>query len=669
MGRKKFTIYHLFLIIILSISTVYPPSSSLSSLEDVQDEYLDSREREYDSDSYSHQLHFPCATSFSDSLNSTSNFEKLTTTNDNKPYQCNLDPNYVNFINTDSKTVLSLTIDAMGCPKDCKNLKFSCARVDSINKDLTFGSYSCVMRVSKSSHVINICAIHNGGIGDGASEIYMKYQYPSFYLGYETFGKLKTSIEPLVKKDIDLDAFHNFTISFRNTSVIWYLNGLELTQRGGSIPVPPMSFYCALFPDPEMKNYNTSLEATALVDTLSYRAICDEIFKNDNYSLSSIPQFYRDNCTTSRDVIIFNDTLDNDWHPISESFKAVPDTKTTFQRHGSAVISFEIRQESKPFYLSCKKQIPVTRHKYFTFWINGGELGNQDIKLELYNTNYSITNSIASISLSTFLRVGLQPNTWNKAMINMLELQANPSNITTFNVFSFRAGHDEYMGQCYIDDIKFANSTACINEKVAFFKNGHLQNGADGNYSTGSIHFNTKIIPYRNIFDRATNRTQTISFAIISSNCLNLSFQNGTLKVGDYYAFQIFYTQASSFGISFSQDVDIPPLSLQVCIQIGNITPPCIGLSEYMGGKFPSGIWVKLTIPFEDLCAWGDAEITSLIFKTTQSNYQGTLAIGSVEVGKRVEPPIRSHLQSVTVKNLPLNSILTLSLSFLLCLI
>ncbi|KAF2073822.1 hypothetical protein CYY_004880 [Polysphondylium violaceum] len=669
MGRYKSKIIYLLLILLLSSSTVFSQSSSSEEEDSVS---YDS-EGESESGSDSHQVVVPCATSFSDPLTDTpTNFKQLLTTSTNNPYpQCSLNSNNVNFDNSDSRTVMRLAVDAAGCPTDCNKLKYSCARVNSISSELSFGSYSCIMRVAKSSSVINVCSIQNGGIGDGASEVYMKYQYPYFTLGYITFGKQKTVIDP-IRKDIDINGYHNFTISYRNTSVTWFLNGLELTQRGGSIPVPPMSFYAALIPDPT-KDYNASLVAEALVDTLSYQSRCDQIYKYDDYSLRSIPPYYRENCTTSREVNIFNDTLDEDWRYLCDSYTAVPDNTTAeFQRHGTGVMAFEIQQESKPFNLLSKKYILIRQHKYITFWINGGVDGNQDIKLELYNTKYSTRGSIASVSLSTFLKGGLKPRTWNKVIISMREFQVNPSNITTFNAFSFRGGHDEYMGVVYIDDMKFANSTACINDKVAYYKNGELQNGADKTYSAGAVRFNSKDTPYRDVFKKPGNSTDTISFPIISSTSLNLNFQNGTIKANEYYAFQIsfYYTQTSSYGKSSSEsDLDIPPLSLQVCIQIGDVFPPCIGLSEYMGGKFPSGVWVKLTIPFGDLSAWDDAEISSLIMKTSENNYQGKMAIGSIEVGKRADPPIRSDLESIAVKTLPFNFTLVLSLSLLLFLI
>ncbi|KAM9994240.1 hypothetical protein ACTFIZ_005563 [Dictyostelium cf. discoideum] len=595
-----------------------------------------------------------CSKDVTDTMTTDGNFIGSISSIANNPYSCTLLSENVQYTQSGTKNVMRLTLDNKGCPSKCLNNSYTCAEVESIQK-LSYGTYTFNLVPSPATNSITKAYIASGGKGQ-YSDIFFKINGNStnLYYGYTYFGVLVQFTEPLPGADFTL--FHNYTFIYTTTGISWYFDKLLLKNKidatyassGARIPVPPMNYYVSLTNNQEKSILSTKLPTFAELSLFNYvSAPCLNGSSEDtnselytNWKTSPIG-YFTSNCTSYRPVDIYNDTFQGFWKDKSNTLVINPSSQ--FVRTGNS-IGFALNRGSDYFRLHINETIPIKRHKYISFWLNGGNSGKQS--LVLYLTYNSLRVGIANIG--DYLLGGIEPGVWYKVIIPLRQIPINPSNITKIDGFMIQGTNSLFMDMVYLDDIQFSNGSVCMDLKnktnINYYDKGQFEGGANNTYSSGNINFKSRANFYRGY--------PTIEYQVSSFNNLMISLENGTLDTNLYdgIVFDLYFEPDPNYqfpgleNTESNEDIlrNIPPKQLNAAICLGeetiNAQLPCMGITQYVGGEFPANRWIELQIPFPDLFAFKNALITSLSFKTNVPEHQGSLYIGKIMAAHFVPP-------------------------------
>ncbi|EGC33892.1 hypothetical protein DICPUDRAFT_48687 [Dictyostelium purpureum] len=594
-----------------------------------------------------------CSDDVVDDMSTDGNFLSSISSISNNPYSCTLLSENVQYTNAGTKKIMKLTLDNEGCPSKCLNNSYTCAEVESTQK-LSYGTYTFNLVPSPATNSITKAYIASGGKGQ-YSDVFFKINgnSTSITYGYTYFGVLVQFTDSLPGADFTL--FHNYTFIYTSTGISWYFDKLLLKNKiestyfssGAKIPVPPMNYYVSLTNNQEKSISATKLPTHAQLSLFNYiSAPCingssesdSELFTQWNTSPIG---YFISNCTSYRPIDIYNDTLQGNW--LDKSNTMVRDPSTQFARIGTS-IGFALNRGNDYFRLRTNETFPVRRHKYLSFWLNGGNSGKQS--LVLYLTYNSLRVGIANIG--DYLLGGIEAGVWYKVIIPLFQIPINPSNVTKIDGFMIQGTNSEFMDMVYLDDIQFSNGTVCMDLKnetnISYFDKGEFLGGANNTYSSGNINFKSKASLYRGY--------TTIEFQVSSFNNLMISLENGTLNTNLYdgFVFDLYFEPDPNYqfpgleNTESNEDVlrNVPPKQLNAAICLGEETIqaqlPCMGITQYVGGEFPANRWIELSIPFFDLFAFKNALITSIQFKTNIPEHQGSLYIGRIMAAHFVPP-------------------------------
>ncbi|EAL60973.1 hypothetical protein DDB_G0292848 [Dictyostelium discoideum AX4] len=595
-----------------------------------------------------------CSEDVTDTMSTDGNFIGSISSIANNPYSCTLLSENVQYTQSGTKNVMRLTLDNKGCPSKCLNNSYTCAEVESTQK-LSYGTYTFNLVPSPATNSITKAYIASGGKGQ-YSDIFFKINGNStnLYYGYTYFGVLVQFIEPLPGADFTL--FHNYTFIYTTTGISWYFDKLLLKNKidatyassGARIPVPPMNYYVSLTNNQEKSISSTKLPTFAELSLFNYvSAPCLNGSSEDtnselytNWKTSPIG-YFTSNCTSYRPVDIYNDTFQGFWKDKSNTLVINPSSQ--FVRTGNS-IGFALNRGSDYFRLHINETVPIKRHKYLSFWLNGGNSGKQS--LVLYLTYNSLRVGIANIG--DYLLGGIEAGVWYKVIIPLLQIPINPSNITKIDGFMIQGTNSLFMDMVYLDDIQFSNGSVCMDLKnktnIIYYDKGEFEGGANNTYSSGNINFKSRANFYKGY--------PTIEYQVSSFNNLLISLENGTLDTNLYdgIVFDLYFEPDPNYqfpgleNTESNEDIlrNIPPKQLNAAICLGeetiNAQLPCMGITQYVGGEFPANRWIELQIPFPDLFAFKNAMITSLSFKTNVPEHQGSLYIGKIMAAHFVPP-------------------------------
>ncbi|KAN0050440.1 hypothetical protein ACTA71_003564 [Dictyostelium dimigraforme] len=595
-----------------------------------------------------------CSEDVADTMSTDGNFIGSISSIANNPYSCTLLSENIQYTQSGTKNVMRLTLDNKGCPSKCLNNSYTCAEVESTQK-LSYGTYTFNLVPSPATNSITKAYIASGGKGQ-YSDIFFKINGNStnLYYGYTYFGVLVQFTEPLPGADFTL--FHNYTFIYTSTGISWYFDKLLLKNKidatyassGARIPVPPMNYYVSLTNNQEKSISSTKLPTFAELSLFNYiSAPCLNGSSEDtnselytNWKTSPIG-YFTSNCTSYRPIDIYNDTFQGNWKDKSNTLVINPSSQ--FVRTGNS-IGFALNRGSDYFRLHVNETIPIKRHKYLSFWLNGGNSGKQS--LVLYLTYNSLRVGIANIG--DYLLGGIEPGVWYKVIIPLFQIPINPSNITKIDGFMIQGTNSLFMDMVYLDDIQFSNGSVCMDLKnktnINYYDKGQFDGGANNTYSSGNINFKSRANFYRGY--------PTIEYQVSSFNNLMISLENGTLDTNLYdgIVFDIYFEPDPNYqfpgleNTESNEDIlrNIPPKQLNAAICLGeetiNAQLPCMGITQYVGGEFPANRWIELQIPFSDLFAFKNAMITSISFKTNIPEHQGSLYIGKIMAAHFVPP-------------------------------
>ncbi|EAL67596.1 hypothetical protein DDB_G0279643 [Dictyostelium discoideum AX4] len=568
-------------------------------------------------------------------------------------------------------------ISSIASPINCLDHKISCAEVEHSDK-MTYGVYSVVMAAAPASNTVTKIYASTGGKGQ-YSDIYFKVEGNTTVLkyGYTSYGKVTE-----FKNTISGSSFsiaNNYTFYYSQDTLIWYFNTrqqgeINTKYAGPKSPPPPLRFRISLTNNENKQIKDASLPTVASVKTFTYTSVkCpsdSESEEENNWGPQKASyKYFSSNCTTYRPYWIFNDTLNEELGWTTElSNGTLRIQNTYFQRIGDN-IAFGFNEYAKNLRFSNRIAFPIKRHKYLMFWMNGGYKGSQSLAIYLTYKK----SKIGSVNLGDFIIGGIQKEHWYKVIIPMKSFQITPPTITLMDGFMIQPTYDGYMDMAYFDDVMFSNGSICMEPlgQMDVFKNGKLENG-DPTQSVANVNFDSVAMKYKG--------KATIEYQIENVNRLQLNFMNGSIGIDEYdgMIFNMFYYPDNAYIYQGQEDLEASqhtyqrPLDCKICLlnEAGTGEFPCLSLSEYVGGIFPSNKWIQLSIPWNDLAVdFYGAHVGGVIIKTDLGGiHQGTLYISQISAAK-YKPPHVDDDSSNSFKLLPtttnLISILLISFYFL----
>ncbi|KAN0050048.1 hypothetical protein ACTA71_003148 [Dictyostelium dimigraforme] len=640
---------------------------------------------------------FLCGTDIEEDLSEGSNFNAATSTAQDDPYQCYLSPKNVEY-----GKAMTLTLESKSCgggggesedelpasgksvvsagSASCLDHKISCAEVEHSDK-MTYGVYSVIMAAAPASNTVTKIYASTGGKGQ-YSDIYFKVEGNTTVLkyGYTSYGKVTE-----FKNTISGSSFsiaNNYTFYYSQDSLIWYFNTrqqgeINTKYAGPKSPPPPLRFRISLTNNENKPIKDSLLPTVANVKTFTYTSVkCpsdSESSDENNWGPQKASyKYFSSNCTTYRPYWLFNDTLnEEDGWTTQLSNGTLRVQNTYFQRIGDN-IAFGFNEYAKNLRFSNRIAFPIKRHKYLMFWMNGGFKGGQSLAIYLTYKK----SKIGSVNLGDFVIGGIQKEHWYKVIIPMKSFQITPPTITLMDGFMIQPTYDGYMDMAYFDDVMFSNGSICMEPlgQMDVFKNGLLENG-DPTQSIANVNFDSVAMKYKG--------KATIEYQIENVNRLQLNFMNGSVGIDEYdgMIFNLFYYPDNAYIYQGQEDLEASqhtyqrPLDCKICLlnEAGTGEFPCLSLSEYVGGIFPSNKWIQLSIPWNDLAVdFYGARIGGVVIKTDLGGiHQGTLYISQISAAKYKPPHVDENDSSDSLKLLPtsFNFISFLLFSFYLLLI
>ncbi|EGC32436.1 hypothetical protein DICPUDRAFT_57120 [Dictyostelium purpureum] len=578
------------------------------------------------------------------------------------PYQCFLSPKNIG----GSAKGMTLALESKTCPTGCLGHKYSCAEVEHSSK-MTYGTYSVVMAASPASNTVTKIYASTGGKGQ-YSDIFFKIEGNTTTLkyGYTSYGKVTEFKNTISGSSFDIA--NNYTFVYSEEMLVWYFNTrlqgeINTKYAGPKSPPPPLRFRISVTNNENKPIKETVLPTKATIKTFNYVSVKCPTDSESDEETNWGPQkasykYFSSNCTTYRPYWIFNETLNEEEGWTTElSNGTYREQSIYFQRIGYN-IAFGFNEYAKNLRFSNRKSFPIKRHKYLMFWMNGGFRGGQSLAVYLTYKR----SKIASVNLGDFVIGGIQKEHWYKVIIPMKSFQVVNPNNTLMDGFMIQPTYDGYMDMAYFDDVLFSNGTICMepNDQMEVFKNGKLGNG-DPSQSVANVNFASTAMKYKN--------KPTIEYQIENINRLQLNFMNGSVGIDEYdgMIFNLYYYPDNAYIYQGQEDLEqhtyTRPLDCKICLlnEAGTGEFPCLSLSEYVGGIFPSNKWVQLSIPWNDLAVdFYGAKIGGVVVKTDLGGiHQGTLYISTITAAHYKPPHVDETDSSFAIKlNLPTTLIL-----------
>ncbi|KYR01593.1 hypothetical protein DLAC_01594 [Tieghemostelium lacteum] len=564
--------------------------------------------------------------------------------------KCMLSEDLVKF----GEDTLSLSIDHTGCPGNCNSLDYSCSQIQS-TMESSYGTYSCLIKHSNLSAVVTSCFVKNQH-----SEIFFRIFGSKVQYGYDKITKthgLPNNYE-----------FNNYTIILTNHSIEYIVNSQKVDEvTMNSVPKPPYHFNSAIFNDETARVDPNKLPVQSEVKAMSYQTSthCKEgqgpLF---DWDPKSPLWYFMSNCTYTRIQWIYNDTLSTDWTDKSLSMRQMDAEELV--KNGLTSIRFDLAGDTTIFFQSTVGW-SVKQHKYLTFWFNAGDTPHCDMLISVTGlVNGNNNTVVGSFSLNDYIGGGVRMNRWYKVILPLHKMKLLVKDVEYLTGFVFKNIYSTYLGQVYIDDIYLSNGTNCVDEtqSIMYYQKGKLVNGANSNYSIGSVDIQST----GERIQVADKQFKTIEWRVSEANKLVISFENGTINTNQHEAIRVSVLfQPSREPSYYPEDALSPyePKSL-LAVQIDQQPYLAIGLSEYVGGKFPNGTWLDLTIPFSDLSCGDGQEINAIQFYSEIQQYTGVFYFGRIEAVKYADPPKETSFSIPFINSINFNLILLLCIILLL---
>ncbi|KAN0022253.1 hypothetical protein ACTFIU_004429 [Dictyostelium citrinum] len=588
----------------------------------------------------------PCATDVFDSMSNSGNFQESISSSSNDPYDCYLQSSNVKFTKSGTTNVARLILDSAGCPTSCLSHSYSCAEIQS-QSSLNYGTYTFIAKVSPVKNVITKLYASTGG-NSQYSDIYFQIYGNTTRVnyGYTYFGQKVNYYKDLT--GVVISNTNTYSFDFSKTQLSFFFNGILLGKfdssayNGVVFPVPPLTYYTSISSNPQAKITPSSLPTYSDIISFNYTAgICTDSSDGGNnwHDENSLLYFFTSNCTNYRPIPIFNDSFNDGWNAGGNTlikYINSSSTQSQYARIGTA-FSFSLNSGSEYLLIQYNQTaIPIKQNKYLMFWINGGQLGNQNLVVYLTLGG----KKIGSVNIGEYIHGSLVPQTWYKVIIPFSKITITPATTTTFNGILITGASNEFYDLIYMDDLYFSNGTVCMEEssEYPYYQFGQLLNGASDQYNTGNVNFKSVSKLFRGY--------PTIEYQLYNNYKAIVSMMNGTIDTSQYDLLRLnfFFLHDQSYNnpnpsVDSSEVANSFFLDLQICVSVqivGNL--PCVGLSPYLGGQVPNAVWVELLIPFSDLQVYPNALINSITFQTQVQDHQGVFFIGDISAGNFVPP-------------------------------
>ncbi|EGC32437.1 hypothetical protein DICPUDRAFT_155597 [Dictyostelium purpureum] len=611
-------------------------------------------------------------------------FEYRETSIDINPYSCALKNPFGK--NTKLSKGSPLVIDKCDTA-DCFDHKYSCSEIE-INQDMGYGSYSIMIKGGRVSNTKIYISLETDSSTNGKeySNVFFKIlgNTTMAHVGFTQNGERNEETTAKVQLDKGFeDTMTNYTILYTQFSLAFFANGKELKNfqtlyMNVSVITPPI-VYRVLY---SVENYNGKVSASNLPSTIyvqDFDYLPGPCIDDEEGEVNFIPKPYYDyyvgNCTTKDAMIIYNGTMDADWDILGPTTIS-PNNTDVKRLEYSISCAFNYGKNYLRF--KAKKPFPVDRHRYLTFWVNGGNKSGQTLWVHLALGNFKIS----TINLNDYILGGIKKKQWSKIIIPMKKFQLRKEKPNQLmDGFMIEPTHNQYMDRVFFDFVAFSNGSRCVStlNSLPIFKNGRMNNkdpieqeSFQIKNSIGNVDFNGQRF--------GTGKNITLEYQIQVDSKIQINFENGSLETYDALNFKFQYIPDTDYVFSGSTFNNQPnPLRLEVCLLTsdGIATYTCLDLSSYVGGLFPTNKWFTLSIPWIDLSAnvIDGAKIGGILIKCPDDMdatiHQGSLVIQTIELVYFRLPEKEKLLDSFAIKSVQLNNlfyitILSISTIFLL---
>ncbi|KAM9983218.1 hypothetical protein ACTFIZ_005830 [Dictyostelium cf. discoideum] len=562
-----------------------------------------------------------------------------------------------------------LSIDKCEDEDLCNKHKISCTEIEITNGEegFTYGTFSVMLKPGNVPNTITKVSLvqMEGSNGQMVSDVYIaiygnqtEIRYGYHYDGYENANtKFKSS---RVSNQL-FQSFTNVTIKFTKEHLSFYAAGQNIGHIASmwnkeKVATPPVYFRVTYLQNSEVGSnaIKTSLlPASAYVRDFNFVAgpCTDSDDEVTNWgSPKTYLDYYTSNCTIYRPLFIFNDTIHPDWDIKSIGNHRLQSVQ--FPRIGDN-IEFGFNGGKNTIRFVTSKPFPIYRHKYFIFWINGGDRGGQNLWIAATRKNHII----AKLNVNDYVIGGIQKNQWYKVIIGMKKFQTqqtNPKKTVYIDGIMFQPTYDGFMDMTYFDDLMFSNGSICMERGnyLQIYSKGNFSEGMEFDKSIGNFDPRSTVVQYE--------KKNTIEYQIVKKTVLQVNFMNGSISITEYDGLQFTLQYIPNNGYisggtaTENQRVDnvVNSLRLQLCLmqEDGIATFPCLSLSSYVGGRFPANRWFTLNIPWNDLSVdFEGATFGGFIIKSPDDMdpdvYQGKLYISQILATHYKPPPIERMTQ------------------------
>ncbi|KAK5582486.1 hypothetical protein RB653_004071 [Dictyostelium firmibasis] len=566
----------------------------------------------------------------------------------------------------------------------CNKHKISCTEIELTNGEegFNYGTFSVMLKPGNVPNTITKVSLvqKEGSNGQMVSDVYIaiygnqtEIRYGYHYDGYENANtKFKSS---RVSSQL-FQSFTNVTIKFTKEHLSFYAAGQTIGHIASmwnkeKVASPPVYFRVTYLQNSEVGSNAIKaslLPASAYVKDFNFVAgpctDSDEELTNWG-SPKAYLDYYTSNCTLFRPHFIFNNTMDPDWE-----LKAIGDPRMQSLQfpHIGDNIEFGFNSGKNTLRFVTTKPFPIYRHKYFIFWINGGDRGGQNLWIAATHKNHIV----AKLNVNDYVIGGIQKNQWYKVIIGMNKFQtqtSSPKKKVFIDGIMFQPTYDGFMDMTYFDDIMFSNGSICMEagNSLSIYGKGNFSEGMEYDKSIGNYDTKSTVNQYK--------KKNTIEYQIVKKTVLQVNFMNGSISITDYDGLQFTVQYIPNNGYisggtaNDNQKVEnvVNSLRLQLCLmqEDGIATYPCLSLSSYVGGRFPANRWFTLNIPWNDLSVdFEGATFGGFLIKSPDDMdpdiYQGKLYISQIAATHYKPPPVEHLLEGSFSFKLSWNFNLTL---------
>lgn len=253
----------------------------------------------------------------------------------------------------------------------------------------------------------------------------------------------------------------------------------------------------------------------------------------------------------------------------------------------------------------------------FQFWINGNGKFGQQVGIRIMFDDGS--NSL-EVKINDVLDEGVQPYTWSRAVVPFTLFGLTAETPRVVKGFVLSSSSSEYGGRMVIDDVSLGYALPICADKTKNVYGEGLAKGYSDNMSWGKWTIKSNKVAHASSYAIQWNMYENGGVRINSKT---------SISTGDYDGVAFWINTAELQGQDWTVAVTSPDSTSEN--QVAGLD---INLFKYYGGPLPQQAdqWTRVVLPFYTFgVVDSKTKINGVLFKMTNSNYQGSLYIDDID--------------------------------------